>query len=106
MSDIKLSGQTALKAHTGMGLYVCPNDDEGLNSLYYTIKVNDAQGVAFLRRLLTVDVKNIHRGEVRQSFILNALGLMTDFVWVAHLPDSDEHFRVVFQSLDTLAWMH
>lgn len=106
MSDIKLSGQTALKAHTGMGLYVCPNDDEGLNSLYYTIEVNDAQGVAFLRRLLTVDVKNIHRGEVRQSFILNALGLMTDFVWVAHLPDSDEHFRVVFQSLDTLAWMH
>ena len=42
MSDIKLSGQTALKAHTGMGLYVCPNDDEGLNSLYYTIEVNDA----------------------------------------------------------------
>ena len=106
MSDIKLSGQSALKAHTGMGLYVCPNDDEGLNSLYYTIEVNDAQGVAFLRRLLTVDVKNIHRGDVRQSFILNALGLMTDFVWVAHLPDSDEHFRVVFQSLDTLAWMH
>ena len=49
MSDIKLSGQTALKAHTGMGLYVCPNDDEGLNSLYYTIEVNDAQGVQLLQ---------------------------------------------------------
>ena len=106
MSDIQLSGQKALRAHNGMGLYVCPEDPEGLNSLYYTIEVNDAQGVAFLRRLLTVDVKNIHRGEVRQSFILNALGLITDFVWVAHLPDTDDHFRVVFQSLDTLAWMH
>ena len=106
MSDIQSSGQKALRAQAGMGLYVCPQDPEGLNSLYYTIEVNDAQGVAFLRRLLTVDVKNIHRGEVRQSFILNALGLITDFVWVAHLPDADEHFRVVFQSLDTLAWMH
>ena len=106
MSEIQLSGQKALRAHHGMGLYVCPDDPEGLNSLYYTIEVNDAQGVAFLRRLLTVDVKNIHRGEVCQSFILNALGLITDFVWVAHLPDTDEHFRVVFQSLDTLAWMH
>lgn len=106
MSDIQLSGQKALRAQTGMGLYVCPEDPDGLTSLYYTIEVNDAQGVAFLRRLLTVDVKNIHRGEVRQSFILNALGLITDFVWVTHLPDADEHFRVVFQSLDTLAWMH
>lgn len=106
MSDIKFSGQTALDAQGGMGLYICPNDPEGLNSLYYTVEVNDAQGVAFLRRLLTVDVKNIHRGEVSQSFILNALGLITDFVWVAHLPDSDDHYRVVFQSLDTLAWMH
>lgn len=75
MSDIKLSGQTALKAHTGMGLYVCPNDDEGLNSLYYTIEVNDAQGVAFLRRLLTVDVKNIHRGEVQSKFYSECFGL-------------------------------
>lgn len=106
MSDIKLSGQRASEAQRTMGLYVCPNDPEGLNSLYYTVEVNDAQGVAFLRRLLTADVKNIHRGEVRQSFILNALGLITDFVWVAHLPDSDDHYRVVFQSLDTLAWMH
>ena len=106
MSEIELSGQIAAKAHAGMGLYVCPVDPEGLNSLYYTIEVNDAQGVAFLRRLLTIDVKNVHRGEVRQSFILNALGLITDFVWVAHLPDSDDHYRVVFQSLDTLAWMH
>ncbi len=106
MSEIKLSGQTAARAHAGMGLYVCPDDPEGLNSLYYTVEVNDAQGVAFLRRLLTIDVKNVHRGEVRQSFILNALGVITDFVWVAHLPDSDEHFRVIFQSLDTLAWMH
>ena len=100
-----MSGLTALRAKKSMGLYICPEDPDGLNSLYYTIEVNDAQGVAFLRRLLTIDVKNIHRGEVRQSFILNALGLITDFVWVAHLPDSDEHFRVVFQSLDTLAWM-
>ena len=106
MSEIELSGQIAAKAHAGMGLYVCPVDPEGLNSLYYTIEVNDAQGVAFLRRLLTIDVKNVHRGEVRQSFILNALGVITDFVWVAHLPDADEHYRVVFQSLDTLAWMH
>ena len=106
MSEIELSGQIAAKAHAGMGLYVCPVDPEGLNSLYYTIEVNDAQGVAFLRRLLTIDVKNVHRGEVRQSFILNALGLITDFVWVAHLPESDDHYRVVFQSLDTLAWMH
>ena len=106
MSEIELSGQIAAKAHAGMGLYVCPVDPEGLNSLYYTIEVTDAQGVAFLRRLLTIDVKNVHRGEVRQSFILNALGVITDFVWVAHLPDADDHFRVVFQSLDTLAWMH
>lgn len=106
MSEFEMSGLTALRAKKSMGLYICPEDPDGLNSLYYTIEVNDAQGVAFLRRLLTIDVKNIHRGEVRQSFILNALGLITDFVWVAHLPDSDEHFRVVFQSLDTLAWMH
>lgn len=106
MNDIELSGQAAARAAQGVGFYVCPTDPDGLNSLYYTIEVTDAQGVAFLRRLLTIDVKNIHRGEVRQSFILNALGVITDFVWVAHLPDSDDHFRVVFQSLDTLAWMH
>ena len=106
MNDIELSGQAAARAAQGVGFYVCPTDPDGLNSLYYTIEVTDAQGVSFLRRLLTIDVKNIHRGEVRQSFILNALGVITDFVWVAHLPDSDDHFRVVFQSLDTLAWMH
>lgn len=106
MSEIQLSGAAAARARETMGLYICPQDPDGLNSFYYTIEVNDAQGVAFLRRLLTFDVRNIHRGEVRQSFILNALGLITDFVWVAHLPDTDEHYRVVFQSLDTLAWMH
>lgn len=106
MSEIQVSAVAAARAHESMGLYICPQDPEGLNSLYYTVEVKDAQGVAFLRRLLTIDVKNIHRGEVRQSFILNALGLITDFAWVAHLPDSDEHFRVVFQSLDSLAWMH
>lgn len=106
MSELITSGQMAAQAKKTSGLFVCPDDRENLNSFFYTVEVKDAQGVAFLRRLLTIDVKNIHRGEVRQSFILNALGLITDFVWVAHLPDSDDHYRVIFQSLDTLAWMH
>lgn len=105
-NELMNPGEVALKASETCGLYVCNREEDDLFAPSYTIEINDAHGVAFLRRLLTIDVRNVRRGQVRQSFILNALGFITDFVTVVHLPDSDEHFRVIFQSIDTLAWMH
>ena len=105
-NELLNSGLVAQKAAESFGVYLCNQDEEDLFAPCYTIEINDDHGVRFLRRLLTIDVRNVRRGQVRQSFVLNALGFVTDFVTVVHLPDADEHFRVIFQSIDTLAWMH
>lgn len=103
MSQLSELSQNCLQ--TG-GVYIAQSQDDECFSPRYVIEVTDEAGVSFLRRLLTVDVKTIGRGHVKQGFILNALGAVTDFAWVAHLRDSDTHYRVVFESPETLAWMH
>ena len=103
MSDLSELSQVCLQKG---GLYIAQSQDEECFAPRYAIEVTDDAGVSFLRRLLTVDAKTIGRGHVKQGFILNALGAVTDFAWVAHLPDSDTHYRVVFESPETLAWMH
>ncbi len=106
MTQITTSGQTALAAHTTCGVYCVDRQDDDVFAPCYTVEVKGAAGQAFLRRLLTADVKRLPEGGVTQSFILNALGFITDFVTVAHLPGAEPFYRVVFQSIDTLAWMH
>ena len=94
MSDIKLSGQRASEAQRTMGLYICPNDPEGLNSLYYTVEVNDAQGVAFLRRLLTADVKNIHPDDLMNNLILEAFPAYIEYYHQHHHIDKIVSFHL------------
>ena len=72
----------------------------------FVIEVNDKAGVKLLRRLLTIDVKNLLSGQTRFSYVLNALGHVMDTCWVTHIDDADEHFRVSFFMAETLAWAH
>lgn len=104
MSELLTSAMTAQQASQSLGVYFCAADGEDEILPNYTVDLTDDHATAFLRRLLTTDVKELPTGGVIQSFVLNALGLVTDFVTVAHV--QEKHYRIIFQSIDTLAWMH
>ena len=104
MSELQTSALAAQNACQSLGFYFCAADGSDEILPNYTVDLTDDHAVAFLRRLLTADIKELPTGGVTQSFVLNALGLVTDFVTVAHM--EEKHYRVIFQSIDTLAWMH
>ena len=104
MIEMSSSGAQAAQASQSLGLYFTSRDNDDPFASNFTVDITDPNGVAFLRRLLTIDVNSLFPGHDRGSLILNALGLVTDFAVVAHVREG--HYRVIFQSLDTLAWMH
>lgn len=106
MTEMQHPGLLAQQAQDTMGYYLSETDDSDPLVPVYTIEVSDRAGVALLRRLLTIDVKNLRSGQTKPSFILNALGNVLDIAFVTHLPDQDEHFRVSFHTAETLAWVH
>lgn len=106
MTDMQHPGLLAQQAQETMGYYVSDMEDSDPLVPVYTIEVSDRAGVALLRRLLTIDVKNLHSGQTKPSFILNALGNVMDIAFVTHLRDADEHYRVSFHTAETLAWVH
>lgn len=106
MTDMQHPGLLAQQAQETMGYYVTDMEEGDPLVPLYTIEVADRAGVALLRRLLTADVKNVHSGQTKPSFILNALGNVMDIAFVTHLPDADEHYRVSFHTAETLAWVH
>ena len=106
MTDMQHPGLLAQQAQATMGYYATDMEDGDPLVPLYTIEVSDRAGVALLRRLLTIDVKNLHSGQTKPSFILNALGNVMDIAFVTHLRDADEHYRVSFHTAETLAWVH
>ena len=106
MTEMQHPGLLAQQAQETLGYYVTDMDDSDPLVPVYTIEVNDRAGVALLRRLLTIDVKNLHSGQTKPSFILNALGNVMDIAFVTHMKDADEHYRVSFHPAETLAWVH
>lgn len=106
MTDIQHPGHLAQEAEHTLGYYVTDMEEGDPLVPLYTIEVGDRAGVALLRRLLTIDVKNLRTGQAKPSFILNALGNVMDIAFVSHLADREEHFRVSFHTAETLAWVH